>query len=247
MINVIINIIIYIANVFPGFDIHTFVLTMNKMLDRFYKFKRFLINLNIMNIPLPEYVFNLQHNREKQTEAENNGKLLTEKHIASILSYLPYNVSNKLVVVNKKFRDGFKLSIDLVIHEILKEIFYLKLQASDKLYKRIPILFENNIFSQYFLMIDDMLNGDNNFLSKEQLNDIKNIKIETEVVKSVSKVACLILGEKAERKVSSNCEIKTLFLEKLKTLIINGNMTKLMKNVNKLDIPMNKLSTITEN
>jgi hypothetical protein len=173
---------------------------MNTMLERFYRFKRFLINLNIMNIPPAEYVFNLQHNREKIAEAENYCELLSEKNIADILAYLPINNSFKYISVNKKWREGFKLSIDLIISEILKEIFYLKLQASDKLQKRAPILFENNIFSQYFLMLDDVLNGENPFLSKEQLNDLKNIKIENHIIRSVAKTACIIFNEKVERK-----------------------------------------------
>jgi hypothetical protein len=189
-----------IAHILPGTDIHFFVTSMNTMLDRFYKFKRFLINLNIMNIPPAEYVFNLQHNREKMIESENYCELLNEQNIADILSYLPINNSFKYIAVNKKWREGFKLSVDLIISEILKEIFYLKLQASDKLQKRAPILFENNIFSQYFLMIDDIINGDSPFLSKEQLNDLKNIKIENDIIRSVAKTACIIFNEKVERK-----------------------------------------------
>jgi hypothetical protein len=49
-------------------------------------------------------------------------------------------------------------------------------------------------------MLDDVLNGEVMFLSKEQLNDLKNIKLENDVVKAVAKVACIILNEKAERK-----------------------------------------------
>lgn len=173
---------------------------MNKRLKKFYRFKRLLINLNIMNIPLAEYVFNLQHNRDKPQDVQNAGKLLKENHIFNILSYLPYNISYKLMGVNKAWKTGFKLSIDHVIKEILKEIFYLKVQQSDKLCQRIPILFENNIFSKYFIMIDDIINIESNFISKEQLNDIKNIKIENDVIKSVAKIACLIFNEKVERK-----------------------------------------------
>lgn len=157
-----------------------------------------------MNIPIGEYVFNLQHNREKFMEVEHPGKFLNERQLALILSYLPYNFSFKFSSVNKTWRDGFRTSIDLVIHEILKEIFYLKIQASEKLYKRIPILFENNIFSNFFIMVDDILNVQTNFLSKEQLNDVKNIKLETDLVKVVMKSLCLILNEKVERKGKLN-------------------------------------------
>jgi hypothetical protein len=99
---------------------------MNKMLDKFYKFKKFLINLNIMNIPLGEYVFNLQHSREKFIETENVCNQLTEKHIANILSFLPINQSYKFISINKKWKDGFKTSIDIIIRDILGEIYYLK-------------------------------------------------------------------------------------------------------------------------
>ena len=58
------------------------------------------------------------------------------------------------------------------------------------------MIYENNIFSKYFLMLDDILNcecdcneqGTNYipFLTKEQINDIKNLKIENEKNKSPS-------------------------------------------------------------
>jgi hypothetical protein len=49
-------------------------------------------------------------------------------------------------------------------------------------------------------MLDDILNGDSLFLSKEQLNDIKNIKIETDYIRSILKTACIILNEKVEKR-----------------------------------------------
>jgi hypothetical protein len=39
-----------------------FILEIENMIEKFYKFKRFLYNLNIMKIPLADYVFNLKHN-----------------------------------------------------------------------------------------------------------------------------------------------------------------------------------------
>lgn len=54
-------------------------------------------------------------------------------------------------------------------------------------------------------MLDDILNNDSVFLSKEQLNDIKNIKIENDVIKSAAKIACLILNEKVEKKSKFYC------------------------------------------
>ena len=42
-----------------GGDVYQFANEMNLRINRFYKFKRFLYNLNIMKIPLADYVFNL--------------------------------------------------------------------------------------------------------------------------------------------------------------------------------------------
>jgi len=49
-------------------------------------------------------------------------------------------------------------------------------------------------------MIDDILNGDSFFMSKEQINDLKNIKIENDVIKTTAKIACLILNETPQRR-----------------------------------------------
>ena len=200
-----------------------------------------------MTIPLGEYVFNLQHNREKVIEQDNQGKYLTEKNISSILSFLPYNQSHKLIAVNKKWKASFSLAVDSNIIVIFREMFYIFLQAiQSNLSQKIPILFENNIFSDYFLMIDDILNSEYPPLSKEQLNDIKHIKLESDVVRAVSKVACLILNEKPERKSTATGEIKLLYLEKIKSLVLNGQLVKMMKNVNKLDIDNANLNIITD-
>ena len=116
-----------------GSEMYSFVTIMNKMLDRFYKFKRFLINLNIMTIPLAEYVFNLQHNREKPIEIENHGKKFDQPIIGQILSFVPIQSAHKVIAVNKTWKEGFKQSNNIVIDEILKEIFYLKVRIDNKL------------------------------------------------------------------------------------------------------------------
>ena len=77
------------------------------------------------------------------------------------------------------------------------------MQISERLNKKLPILDDNNLFTSYFLMVDDILNGDSLFLSKEQINDIKNIKIENEYVKVISKVVMTILNEKIGKKSTS--------------------------------------------
>ena len=85
---------------------HTFLSVMSDMLTKFYKYKRFLMNLGVMNIPLAEFIFNLQHNREKYQEQIYPGKQLNEGMIASILSYIPYSSSYKAIGASKKFKEG---------------------------------------------------------------------------------------------------------------------------------------------
>ena len=48
----------------PDSEVFLFANKMQDMIDKFYHFKRFLFSLNIMKIPLADYVFNLQHNRD---------------------------------------------------------------------------------------------------------------------------------------------------------------------------------------
>ena len=48
----------------PNSEAFLFANKMQDMIDKFYHFKRFLFSLNIMKIPLTDYAFNLQHNRD---------------------------------------------------------------------------------------------------------------------------------------------------------------------------------------
>jgi len=72
-------------------------------------------------------------------------------------------------------------------------------------------------------MIDDILNGDSFFMSKEQINDLKNIKIENEVIKTTAKIACLILNEIPQRRSKYLTEFTkkyfTIFYHKLTLLL----------------------------
>lgn len=215
------------------------------MINRFYKFKRFLIKLDIMKIPLAEYVFNLQHHRERQIKNENLGSMIKEELLGNILSYIPYKSSHKVILVNKRFREGFMQSNDVLISETFRELVYTKIQLMQKLSKKMPVVFYHNMFSEYFLMIDEILNSDA-FFSKEQMNDIKNIKLENDVVNRVSKIILNLLAEKTEKKILSTGELKYLYIEKLKNLAVNGVLFKKLQTFNKLDIPINKFLALYE-
>ena len=128
------------------------------MIDRFYKFKRFLYNFNIVKIPLGDCVFNLQHSREIPLKNEPMLKKVSDALIGNILSYLPCNQSCKLMSISKKFYKGFKYSIDYMVLDIMKELYFIKVHSFDKVRDSIPMMYRNNLFSDYFVMIDNMLN-----------------------------------------------------------------------------------------
>ena len=239
-----------------GSEVYDFAQIMEEKINKFYKFKRFLFKLGLVNIPLGDYVFNLQHSREAINNDINYGKYLNEDVIGNILSYIPINDSCKYLSVNKMFLKGYKNSLDKNCFEIMREIFTFKAQAYDRFIDILPIIYENNIFSKYFLMLDDILNSELKakeeginfvpFLSKEQLNDIKNLKIKSDLVESISKVLCTLLNEKPERKMSAKGEIKNQYLPTLKTLAINGSLLRRMRNLNKLDLTKKQINVLSE-
>lgn len=232
------------------------------MINYIYKFKKFLTNFGIMEIPIAQYVFNLQHNRPINTESRNTVNNLSTKAIGNILSYIPIESSSKLINISRKFRESFKESINIILIDCLKELFFVKLQLEQNLLKKLPRIFEHNILSDYFLMIDEILNSskittidnngttintntNDNFISKDQLNEIKTIKKENTIYNKISKAITMLLNEKVEKKVLISGEIKYMYLDKLKQITINkNNFIKQIKNINKLDYETSMLNSV---
>ena len=109
--------------------------------------------------------------------------------------------------VSKKFCKGFLTSIDIVIFNIIKEIYFFRYQSYEKLINKIPLLYSHNIFSKFFLMIDDILNSKTRnknefgssfypFLSKEHISHLKTLKVKNINVHKISKIFCLIYDVK---------------------------------------------------
>ena len=225
-----------------GSDVYEYAYKMNEMIDRFYKFKRFLYNLNIVKIPLADYVFNLQHTREMPCKEETMIKGINDSLIGNILSYLTYNQSWKLINVCKKFYNGFKCSIDFMILDILKEIFHVKYHSYNKIGNSVTFMYSHNLFSSYFLMIDSLLNPNSGlFFNKEYLNDIKKIKYINNSIDSIAKVFCLLCQQKPLRKTNAKGEIVVSYLERIKLLINNNTFEKVTRNLNKLVVNKNKI------
>jgi len=247
----------------PQSDIFNFILEIENMIEKFYKFKRFLYNLNIMKIPLADYVFNLKHNHininiEEYKNINNIDNIKINyinkfdiSIISKILSYIPFNQSYKMIRVCKKFYEGFKSSIDLIIFEMIKEIYFFRYQSYKRIINDIPLIFSHNFFSKFFLMIDDILNSNtksNNefgmsfypFLSNDHLNNLKIIKIKNDLIEQISKIFCNICDLKPLKKKEFQ------YFDIIKNLVIKGELIKIMRNFNKLFFNGKKIWEIYE-
>ena len=246
----------------PDSEIYLFAKNMKERLDKFYRFKRFLFSLNIMKIPLADYVFNLQHTREA-IDISNNLDIsnsyfndLDSNMVGNILSYIPYKQSFKLMQVSKKFCKGFLTSIDIVIFNIIKEIYFFRYQSYEKLINKIPLLYSHNIFSKFFLMIDDILNSKTRnknefgssfypFLSKEHISHLKSLKVKNINVHKISKIFCLICDVKPIKKINKkNGDLMLNYVDVVKSLAIKGELCKFLRDVNKLYFNQKKISQI---
>ena len=243
-------------------EVYLFAKIMKERLDKFYRFKRFLFSLNIMKIPLADYVFNLQHSRDAiamSNNLESNNSFFNELDsnlIGNILSYIPYKQSYKLMQVSKKFYKGFLTSIDIVIFNTIKEIYFFRYQSYNNYINKIPVLYSHNIFSKFFLMIDDILNSktrNNNefgssfypFLSKEHISHLKTLKVKNMNVHKISKTFCLICDIKPIKKINpKNGDLMLNYVEVVKSLAIKGELCKILRNVNKLYFNQKKISQI---
>ena len=247
-----------------GSTAYNFIFEIEYMIEKFYKFKRFLYNLNIMKIPLADYVFNLQHEKNiniiELNNTNKNNVINIDKLdiliISNILSYLPFNQSYKMMNVCKKFYEGFKSSIDLVIFEMIKEIYFFRYQSYNKIINEIPIIFSHNFFSKFFLMIDDILNSNcknNNeygmsfypFLSNEHINNLKIIKIKNDLIEEICKIFCIICDLKPIKIFNIKDEkMEYNYTDIIKSLVVKGELIKLMRNSNKLFFIRKKIGQI---
>ena len=238
-----------------GSEVYKYVVFMDNIINKFYKFKRFLFNLGLVQIPLGDYVFNLQHNKNYNINEVFDVKKILEKNIiGNILSYLPLEKSIKFINANKFFVDAFKENLNIICYKIIKEIILFKLNSYQNLIQIIPLIYENNIFGKYFLMLDDILNSNldtNNhginyvpFLTKEHLNDIKNLKSENELIIKISKIFCVLFKIKVEKKENKKGEIISLYTKSIKLLAVKGVLNKLMRYFDKFELNKKQINVL---
>ena len=237
-----------------GSDIHKYVLFMDKIISKFYKFKRFLFKLGLVQIPLGDYVFNLQHNKSVPREKLDLSTIISVDMIANILTYLPLEKSYKFINVNQFGVNCFKQSLNINCYQIIKELILFKLNSYEKLFQTAPIVYENSIFGKYFLMLDDILNStlDANqygtnyvpFLSKDHLNEIRNLKTNNQLIITICKILCILFNLRVEKKVNQKGEIVPLYLNAVKLLAIKGVLPKLLRYFNKLELNRKQLQLL---
>ena len=258
-------------------DEYKYALYMDDMISKFYKFKYFLNKFEIMDISLGDYIFNINYqkknlndkttenkivtknkNNHNNDEGDDEKRLIEEKIISNILSYLPIKQSYKFINLNKFWINCFKNSLYINCYELLKEIYDFKKFSYNKLYKDIPIIYENSILSDYFLMLDDILNsaiepnisslGINYipFLSKEHIIYLKKLNYSNNpIFNSICKIFCILFNIKSEKKTEKG-KVIVLYYKSIQLYAIKGTINKMIRCLNKLNLKENQLKLFYE-
>ena len=229
-----------------GSEVHKYVLFMENIISKFYKFKRFLFRLGLVQIPLGDYVFNLQHNKNYNKENFDVNQIINVDIIGNIISYLPIDKSYKFINVNQLGVNSFKQSLNINCYKIIKDIILFKLNSYKNLIQIIPLIYENNIFGKYFLMLDDILNSSLDssqygtnfvpFLTKDHMNEIRNLKSNDQSINKICKIFCTLFNIKVEKKENQRGEIVSLYIKSIKLLATKGILPKLMRYFDKLEL-----------
>ena len=228
-------------------NVLNYIKNINLMINRFYKFKRFLFNITKIKLPLDDYIFNLQHNRQLNDIKHIYDNLNFDKRIlGNILSYLPSKEVFKYNILSKKMKNGFIESIKIKNEVLMRALFNFKKKFFQKFYNKISIIYECNLFSKYFLMLDDILNSKINlnenfyipFFTKTQINYILNLKSnnKNQIIHKIIKLFCLIFDIQPKKHIDFNGIIKYEYYNNIKNLIINKKFEKLIRKFNKLNI-----------
>ena len=242
---------------------YCFAKEMEKKIESFYKLKRFLRYLNVININIGEYVFTIQQsnnhngsprkkngNKKKYFNLENNNNIdiydsiNDYKIIGIILSFISFKDSYKLRSVSKSFLNGFKYSINILLFLSLKDLYNFRSQTYNEYNEQVSMIYSHNIFSRFFLMLDNILNESSSnyeLISKEVIDELKILKSKNEYIYDISK----IFFDLTEIKVNKiNNDSKRDYIGALRMLSVKGELLKIMKSCNKLHLNKRKINSI---
>ena len=246
-----------------GSNIYKYVIFMDEIINKFYFFKAYLELKKIIKVKLGEYIFTFNYqiqNDDKNKNEENINQFFNEinneKIISNVLSYLSLKESFLFINVSKFCFNCFKTNLNILCYNILKKIFILKYNSFNDLYSLMPILFENNIFSNYFYMLEDIINPPINkesklnkllsFLTIENINDIKNYKGNNELINSICKIFCKIYNIKSEKSFDKDFYLVNLYIKSVILLCYKGNITKIIRYFNAFNLNNNQIKVLHE-
>ena len=224
-------------------EVYKFVIFMDEIINKFYIFKGFLEVKKIIRTTLGEYIFNFEYNKDnsKVNNLLNKEKVKLKvindvKLMGNILSYLDINESFLFINFNKSLYYSFQQSLNINCYNILKKIFIIKYNTFNDFYSIIPSIFENNIFSQYFFMLEDVLYPNSlniSFLTKDNINYIKNYKGNNELINTICKIFCIIFNIKVEKAFDNDSYLVNLYIKSVILLCFKENsLNKLIRYFN---------------
>ena len=239
-------------------EMYKFVSFMDDLINKFYIFKGYLEIKKLIKPKLGEYIFTLDYQQginnmilEDQDQMEQI--IDNEKIMSNILSYLPLEESCKFISINKFGFACFQKSLNILCYNLLKKILIFKYSFYNELYPIISTIFIHNIFSNYFFMLEDIINPTLNykesvisFLSKEDINDIKNYKGNHELINSICKIFCALFNKKVEKAFSNDYSIVNLYIKSVILSAFKGELPKLIRYFNIFSLNSNQLKVLYE-
>ena len=245
-----------------GSEMYKYIAFMDDLIYKFYLFKGYLEIKKLIKPKLGEYIFTFdyQQNIYNNTilEDQNQGKVIIDddKIMSNILSYLSMEENCKFINTSKFGFICFKESLNILCYNLLKKILTFKYNYYNELYPIIPTIYFHNIFSNYFFMLEDIINPTLNykesaynmisFLSKEDINDIKNYKGSNELINSICKIFCAIFNLKVEKAFNNDYSIVNLYIKSVILLAVKGKITKLIRYFNIFSLNNNQLKILYE-
>ena len=237
-------------------EVINFAIFMDEIINKFYIFKGFLEEKKLIKTKLGDFIFNFDYkynnkrNNISVTKKDRWNLINDDKIIGNILSYLEMGERIVFINLNKLFYNGFQQSLNISCYNILKKIINIKYESFNDLYSSIPSIFENNIFSEYFFMLEDIVYPENkniSFLTKDNINYMKHYKGNNELINTICKIFCIICNIKVEKSYNEEYMLVNLYIKSVILLCIKENsLSNIIKYINIFNLNNSQIKTFYE-
>ena len=239
-------------------EVFKFVTHMDEIINKFYLFKGFLENRKIFKAKIGEYIFSFEYDKNDNNKKDYSVnkekeklKIINDNRImGNILSYLNIKESVLFINFNKSLFISFQRSLNISCYNLLKKIFIMKYNTFKDLYPLIPSIFENNIFTQYFFMLEDIIYPEYkniSFLSKDNINYIKNYKGNNELINTICKIFCIIFNIKVEKAFDDEYYLIYLYIKSVILFSVKENsLINLIRYFNLFNLNNNQIKSFYE-